>query len=292
MGTVCIGTAGWSYDDWVGPVYPHRASSRWHPLPFLAQFVEAVEINSSFYALPSAAHAERWLGHVRDRPGLRFASKLYRGFTHEASRVHWADDALRFSEGIAPLSASPRWYGLLAQFSARRRESAAMWRHLDRIRALFPDVPLFVELRHRSFFTPAALTRLASLGLSLVHIDLPHHEDHPPGDLPSLGTQAWVRIHGRNAEAWFRRAAHRDEVYNYLYPPAEIDELETSLRKIKSAHDETLVITNNHYGGKAVLLALQLRGRLKGTPVSAPASLIEAYGAHPELTVSGQQTLF
>ena len=61
-----VGTAGWSYADWEGRVYPRSKSPGFHALAFLARFVDCVEINSSFYATPDPRHAQDWVRRVTD----------------------------------------------------------------------------------------------------------------------------------------------------------------------------------------------------------------------------------
>lgn len=71
---------GWSYDDWVGPFYPQR-TPQGDFLRLYSSAFDTVEIDSSFYRMPSARMLEQW----RDRtPGeFRFTMKLPRDFTHE-----------------------------------------------------------------------------------------------------------------------------------------------------------------------------------------------------------------
>ncbi|MGZ7046501.1 MAG: DUF72 domain-containing protein, partial [Candidatus Aminicenantales bacterium] len=50
-----IGTAGWSYEDWEGIVYPTKKGRGFHPLIYLADYMNIVEINSTFYRPASPA---------------------------------------------------------------------------------------------------------------------------------------------------------------------------------------------------------------------------------------------
>jgi len=54
-----VGTAGWAYEDWEGIVYPDRKPPRFDPLAWLAGYFDCIEINSSFYRIPSAPSAPR-----------------------------------------------------------------------------------------------------------------------------------------------------------------------------------------------------------------------------------------
>lgn len=74
-----IGTSGWHYDHWRGPFYPPALSPR-HFLRFYQEKFPTVEINNSFYRLPSAATLEHWRDSAP--PGFRFAVKGSRYITH------------------------------------------------------------------------------------------------------------------------------------------------------------------------------------------------------------------
>src|SRR5918996_3256205 len=80
-----IGPAGWSYPDWKGQVYPKPQPRGFDPLAYLAQFFDAVEINSTFYRIPDAKTTERWVARVAEHPDFRFTAKLWQGFTHEGT---------------------------------------------------------------------------------------------------------------------------------------------------------------------------------------------------------------
>ena len=58
--TIKIGTAGWSYADWVGPVYPRLRHPGFHQAAYLAQYFDTLEINTSFYRPVRPEHARLW----------------------------------------------------------------------------------------------------------------------------------------------------------------------------------------------------------------------------------------
>ena len=84
-----VGTAGFSYKDWVGPVYPVDKPAGFDPLAYLAGFFSCIEMNVSFYRVPEARSVEKWVRAVA-REDFRFTFKLYRGLTHSDE-----DDALQ-----------------------------------------------------------------------------------------------------------------------------------------------------------------------------------------------------
>ncbi len=290
-----VGPAGWSYADWEGSVYPRTKPRGFHPLPHLARFVDVIELNGTFYGMPQAEHAARWVQLVRDRDRFRFTAKLHRSFTHEElpEDARLERLAASFLDGIAPLRASGKLAGLLAQFPHSFRWSERARGRLARLARLFAAERPILEVRHRSFYEPDVLRALADDGWSLARLDLPFAHDHPPADAPTFGPLGYLRLHGRNRAAWFDGKAGRDQRYDYLYDPHEIHELAAVARRLAQGHDETYVITNNHFSGKAVANALELSAELGDERPFAPPELVRAYPRLTNVTRPlGQGSLF
>ncbi|MFN0007459.1 MAG: DUF72 domain-containing protein [Planctomycetota bacterium] len=288
-----VGPAGWSYADWEGRVYPTSKPAGFHPLAFLSRFFDCIEVNSSFYAMPRREHAEDWVQLVEARPGFRFLMKLNREFTHAAASEAWGDLAREYRTGIEPLIRSRKLGAVLAQFAASFSFGPEEVRRLGRIKSLFPGIPLVLEVRHASWFTPPGLDAIRGLSYSLAYVDLPPAWNHPPDWHPPTGAIGYLRLHGRNTEQWFHREAERDDKYDYLYEASEIGALATKARRIAAVHEETSVVTNNHFAGKAVANALELRSQLLGEIVPAPSEIVEAYPhLRPLVRIEGQQSFF
>lgn len=295
-----VGPAGWSYADWEGIVYPRKKGRGFHALPYLARYVDCVEINSSFYHPNDPRHAERWAELVSDRPDFRFLAKLHGELTHGAfDEQSFHSSARACLAGLAPLASAGRLSALLAQFPVTFTRTELGERRLEWIAEHCGPTPLAVELRHRSWFDESADALLTRLGLSRIHIDLPAARDHPPPWHAPTGPIGYLRVHGRNARDWFRREAGRDERYDYLYSPPELDELAARANRVAGEHDQTFVVTNNHFEGQAVANALELEALLRdktplrGEPVAAPRELVERYPRLAGVTrPEGQGSLF
>src|SRR5512132_661929 len=78
-----VGTAGWSYSDWVGKVYPRERPRGFHQVAFLARFFDTLEINTSFYRPVRPEHARVWATRVSHNQRFMFTAKLHRSFTHD-----------------------------------------------------------------------------------------------------------------------------------------------------------------------------------------------------------------
>ncbi|MEZ6036326.1 MAG: DUF72 domain-containing protein [Planctomycetota bacterium] len=265
---MAFGVAGWSYPDWQGVVYPKGCKDT---LRAVAERVPLIEINSTFYATPSAKNCSSWVRRTEDL-GTTFTAKLPSEFTH-LRRVDAAQvEAAR--EGFAPLAESGRLAALLAQFNHELEAGPSAFELIERLATAFvPTAPLFVEVRHRSWNAAAGLERLAALGVGVLELDYPGMVGGFSRDVTGVhpGGVAYFRLHGRN-RSWFRRGAGRDEVYDWRYSDAEVSQLWNRLQRIRETATRTLVVANNHFHGKAMEVVEQLLTYYRaGGPAGAPA---------------------
>ena len=166
---------------------------------------------------------------------------------------------------------------VLVQFPWSFRADDEAFRHLEAVQKDFGDLPLVVEVRHASWTTAQAFHFLRDRGLGFANIDQPASRGSVPPMTLVTSPVGYVRLHGRNADAWFKKDAGRDERYNYLYADAELDEWIERIREIARASEKTYVFTNNHYRGQAPANALQLLSKLSGGPVPVPPALVDTY---------------
>jgi uncharacterized protein YecE (DUF72 family) len=275
-GSIACGIAGWSYPDWNGYVYPPGVRDR---LAFIAPYVDVIEINSTFYRPPSAGTAASWVARTAGLPGFAFTAKLHQDVTHKGVIEPRMVDAFR--NGLAPLVEAGALRHLLAQFRYDFGDSPVNRTHLETIRDAFGDMAqLTLELRHNAWQAPNALHFLKGLGVGVANLDYPLTRSAFNLQRCRVGAQAYLRLHGRNADAWFSRDAGRDETYNYLYSAPELEEIKARALDLARGSQSLIVIANNHYRGKELVNALQLKAMLSGEPVKAPPLLAARY---PEL---------
>lgn len=290
-----VGPCGWSHPDWEGRVYPRDKPPGFHPLAHLARYFDCIEVDSTFYAYPRRETVERWAQLVRERASFRFFAQLHRDFTHapESDRAQWDANARAFREGLEPLQREKRLAGVLVQFPVSFLFGNVEVRRLGRIRELLDGLPLILEVRHESWFTPPALASVRGVGHSLAYVDLPPAWNHPPAWHEPTGPIGYVRLHGRNDGAGFRAEATRDERFDYLYGADEIELISRRAERVAELHDTTAVLTNNHTAGNSVANAFELLSRLRRARVAAPAEIVESF---PRLaavaTIDGQRPLF
>ncbi len=275
---VRVGIAGWDYADWNGTVYPARARRGFDRLAFVAAFVELIEVNVSFYRVLPPSIAASWV--ERTPPGLRFSAKLHRSCTHEpdADPARSAGPTL---DGLQPLREHGRLAALLAQFPQSFHRNARALDRLDRIRDAAEGWPLVVEVRHRSWGDEESRRWFAERSLGWCVVDQPRVGRSTLGFDPYVaGEPGYMRLHGRNAQNWFREGAGRDGRYDYLYALDELRPIADSIRTMAGQARELVVVQNNHFRGQALANALQLRHLLGERSLAAPQELAETY---PEL---------
>lgn len=305
-----IGTSGWNYPDgpgtWNGVFYPAARSrpKSFDELAFYAEHFDTVEVNSTFYGQPRAEVCRTWADRTPD--GFEFSVKLYQKFTHprmfEARMTKSLPDAARddrellrtlarpnpadldeFRRGIEPLAAGGRLGALLAQFPASFKDSPASRDHLAGLLKAFSDHRVAVELRHRSWSDGIAdtLSLLNEFQAAWVQIDEPKFRfSIRQNQLPNVHGFYYVRLHGRNADAWWRHEKSEDR-YNYLYSAGELKEFSATADAARRLVGKVYLYTNNHFSAKSVanaaMIKQQLGERLEG---EYPPEFVERY---PEL---------
>jgi len=278
-----IGPAGWSYEDWEGIVYPPGKGKKFDPLPYLAEFFETIEINNTFYRAPSAKMVKGWVRRIEGNPDFRFTAKLYRLFTHERKNITEADE-VAFKDGLNPLLENARLGALLLQFPYSFHFNSESLSYLSILIKKFRAYPLVFEARHASWDRAAAYRFLREENVGFCNIDQPQVSYSLGATRKVTSELGYLRLHGRNTKDWFREGAGRDARYDYLYNEFEIFELLERIRQIAKEAKEIFVITNNHYRGKAICNALELKRKLGQKIPQIPDLLLTHY---PQLLEAG-----
>jgi uncharacterized protein YecE (DUF72 family) len=274
-----FGPAGWDYPDWAGKVYPKPKPKGFDPLRYVADYFQTVEINSTFYRPPSPAVARAWAKRVEDHRDFRFTAKLWRRFTHERTEAWTREEVDAVRAGLDPLAESGTLGALLLQFpwSFRNQEQNREWLR-DLVRA-FAAYTLVVEVRHISWNEPDFYAELARGHIGIVNLDQPMFRNSLPPSARATSSVGYIRVHGRNYKDWFRKAAGRDERYDYLYSAAELKpwaERTAALAQEPGVTD-VYVVNNNHFAGQAVANALMLEAQVTGGKVKVPETLLDSY---------------
>lgn len=275
-GEIRIGPAGWSYEDWKGIVFPLSNRRGFDPLSYLSAYFDTIEINSTFYRPPSPSVSRSWARRVESNPRFRFTAKLHRGFTHDREKISLQDEEA-FKKGIDPLMERGILGAVLIQFPYSFHNTEENRSYLMRLAEAFSQYPLVLEVRHRSWDRGSTYEMLMEKEIGFCNIDQPLVSYSIGRTEQVTGPVGYLRLHGRNAADWFREDAGRDSRYDYLYGDEELHEIEERIRRIASLARETYVIANNHFQGKAVCNALQLKFRLERKEIPVPEQMKAHY---------------
>lgn len=256
---ILVGPCGWSYDDWAGTVYPKSLEDK-DRLGFIAETFPTVEVDSTFYRDPAPGIVKGWIAKTKALPFFELSVKAPEDLTHDLM-VNADPDACarRVAAWRAlvadPLFAAERLGAVLLQLSPAVTHAREMQARLDATLRALQGVPVAVEFRNRTWHTDDAsaikadaLAMLDAHKAACVATDGP---GFPPIVAPDAATHAYVRFHGRNREAWFKRGASRDERYDWDYTEEELRPWSERVAAMAKEKRLVRVYFNNHVGGQA-----------------------------------------
>ena len=178
---ILVGTSGWSYKEWKGSFYPPKLPAE-DMLRFYSTHFPTVEVNNSFYRMPTERVLAGWAEQVPAR--FRFVLKASRRITHN-NRLRDEDGSLGyFLRAVNPLGEQlgPTLFQLPPTFK----------KDLERLQAFLEKLPkrwaAAIEFRHASWFDDEVYDTLRSRGIALVAVD----EDEAEGKgAPLVPTASW-----------------------------------------------------------------------------------------------------
>ncbi len=277
LSQVWIGTSGYSYPDWRGCYYPSQIKAS-EMLPFYAREFDTVEINYTFYRMPTAKSLAAMASKVP--PRFKFTLKLNQSLTHLASGQGKLDAQLcqEFISALVPLQRQDKLGCLLAQFPTAFVNSSANQDYLSQLRAQMGNLPIALEFRHRSWAVPAVFDWLKQLGLGFCCVDSPgaiaaessRLQVLMPAIAVATSGVGYVRLHGRNAAKWWEHD-HAHERYDYSYTQAELTEWLPKLQQLQQQTQRIYIFTNNCYRSQSIDAARQLKELLGISPLPQPS---------------------
>jgi uncharacterized protein YecE (DUF72 family) len=169
---VRIGCSGWNYRDWKEPVYGGLPASKW--LAHYATLFDTVEVNATFYRLPSEKAVQGWADQTPD--DFLFTVKASRYLTHVKRLRNLEEGVRRFFDPLAPLKRAEKLGPVLWQFPENfHREDERLAEALKRL----PQERHCFEFRHESWFVPEVYELLREHGCALVIGDHPERPFQP-----------------------------------------------------------------------------------------------------------------
>ncbi|MBI4186422.1 MAG: DUF72 domain-containing protein [Chloroflexi bacterium] len=257
-----VGTSGWHYDHWRGRFYPESlAKAKW--LEFYATHLGTVELNNSFYRLPSEAAFAAWRDSSPD--DFTFAIKVSRFITHikRLRNVEKPVDNFIARASILGDKLGPLLYQLPPNMS---RSDEALESFLS---SLPPRMEHAFEFRHQSWLEQGVFDILRKYNAGLCVFDM------PGVSCPLLATAdfAYIRFHGSTG------------LYSSCYPDQELAEWAERLVAVATSLKAVYIYFNNDAEAFAVRNALTLRDYLQ----RGAATGAEAFGgSYPDRLQEGQ----
>jgi uncharacterized protein YecE (DUF72 family) len=280
---ILVGTCNWlDHEGFYPPDL--RGSRQKERLPFYARYFPIVEIDSSFYGIPSPATVAGWVERTPER--FVFNIKAYRSLTlHERDggrpRPPTADEERDFLAALGPLRESGKLGAVHYQFPPWFTAAAAAREELLRVRERHPDDVVAVEFRHRSWFDNGRLAEtedlLSELDCTLVGVDAPQiGSGTAPAHLAITSPRlAVVRFHGRNFRTWYAHTRTSGERFDYLYPPRELERWVPAVRAVTERGVPVHLLMNNNRSNYAVVNGFDM-AHLLGVELPRPPDPILA----------------
>ena len=286
MGELLLGCSGWNYGDtpdkggWVGIFYPDRNTKR---LRYYSQFFDTAEMDSIFYEkFYSHMTKGTFIGMVKATPeNFQFSVKVPEIITHR-KRLEVGKGAITdfeiFLDKISALKNSDKLGAILLQLppSFTVNDFKNIERFLDKLPSGYHYA---VEFRHPSWKTEGPWDMLRHYNIAAVMTDSPAKEnlEFLSEVTVTSADHSFIRFHGRNTKGHYW--------YDYLYSK---EELRPWVEKIEEVKKQTKVLRayfNNHYGGAAVINALQFKEMLGNKLSENERNIIE----HAEEYLSSRQ---
>jgi len=272
---VLVGCSGWNYGDtpdkggWTGVFYPDKDTKR---LRYYSQFFNTAEMDSIFYEkFYSKMTRGTFIGMAKATPEkFQFSVKVPETITHN-KRLDINKGAMvdfeEFLDKISPLKTANKLGTILIQLppSFTVSDFKKIEGFLDRLPSSSSNssssYDYAVELRHPSWSTEGPWDMLRHYNIAAVMTDSPARENLQfLSDITiTTADHSFVRLHGRNTKDHYW--------YNYRYNKEELKPWVEKVSQIKQQTKVLRVYFNNHYGGNAVVNALEFKEMI-GTSLS------------------------
>lgn len=248
---VFVGTSGWMYKDWEGRFYPSSLKQNLK-LTYFSKHFPTVEINSTFYRLPSESAVKNWYGSVPD--GFIFSVKLSRYLTHMLKLA----PGYNFNEGldnyISRVSLLKDKLGavlvqLPPSLQAEPEKISNLYNHKLRLEKKYSiNLPLAIEFRHRSWFSEKIISELKGYNIAAVI---------------SSGPGRWPETRKITADFTIIRFHGGKKLYASSYSEKELDKWSEFINKSCQKCNKVYCYFNNDQSAMAVVNAKYLCAKFK-----------------------------
>ena len=290
-----VGTCSWTEKSLIksGEWYPKTVRTAESRLHYYASHFDTVEVDSTFYAIPTKQNAYLWA--QRSPEGFIFHIKVYGVMTGHAvdprtlppdilAEVPHSDRSQRavfvkaprlvelitdrFIEALYPLLSRGKLGVMVYQFPPWFTYKPENLDFILARKAVLGRYKMAVEFRHGSWYTPAARDKvfhfLRKNGIIHVVADEPQYGSLAtvPFVPQTTADIAYYRLHGRNKENWLKKGIETSLRYAYLYSDKELEEFIPHIQTSAKAATKTYVMFNNCHGSSAMKNAEKMKGML------------------------------
>ena len=291
--TILVGTSSWTDKSLIesGNFYPQDVKTPEERLRFYASQFDIVEVDSSYYAIPSEKNAKLWVErtpddfvfdvkafrlltthqtqpkvlpkHVRESLPVDKKTVYYKDLPNELLDAVWSE----FRAALQPLKKAGKLGVVLFQFPPWFLPHKESWVHIEDCVERMKGFQLAVEFRHAKWFDERAARTVASLrkrGLVNVIVDEPQGlKTSVPAVWEVTNPElAMVRLHGRNHGTWEKKGlGAASERFDYWYDKKELQELAPNIEALEAKNVHVLFNNNNQDQGQKG--AAMLKGMLK-----------------------------
>jgi uncharacterized protein YecE (DUF72 family) len=296
-GDILVGTSSWADPGFVKEWYPQGMEAN-ERLPWYAERFRAVELNSSFYAVPDRNTVHRWAEVTPD--GFTFDVKVHRALSRHSApldslppdlrdeaevnqrgRVILTPDlettlAKRLVEEVSPLEEAGKLGAFLVQLTPAFSPGRHDLDELDGLVQALQPRPVAIELRNRNWVEGERLQDtlewFSERGAAFVGVDAPPGDNFqimPPTDAVTRDDLAYLRAHGRNTDGYLggKSVAER---FGWRYTDDELEEIGERARGLAEQAGQVHVMFNNNRDDDAPTAAQRFQALLGQDPGPPP----------------------
>ena len=231
-----------------------------------------VELDTSFYAIPSEKNLHSWISKTPE--SFQFIPKAYQAMTqHKKWSEEFTSESQMFQDFLTrfePMLEQNRIKAFLFQFPPYFGCTKENVNYLRKIRTWMKDTPIAIEFRNSSWYS--SQNKESTLAFLTEHQFIHTVVDQPPTPNNSVPlvpentnkTLTLLRLHGRNFEGWQGGNGKnwRSERTLYEYNQEELKQFADIILELGKETDEVAVIFNNNSGGHAAKNAKELQAIL------------------------------
>lgn len=268
MSEILIGTSGYDYPEWKGVFYPPEIK-RTDFLSYYATVFSALEINNTFYNMPTANRLLNF--YERSEGKIQFSIKANRLLTHEISPT-WQNATADFRNAISPIQEKNCLCSVLFQLPQSFHYTPDNRIYLSKLIKEFEGFPVVIEFRHKDWVRESVFEGLAKMNANFAYCDMPELKFLPSGTLKNVQApignsnfeQLYIRLHGRNSDAWYcnDNSQNGSTRYDYSYSEKELKEFSEVIKAGSIIYKRIAVFFNNHPNGNGAKNAICLKNYL------------------------------